>query len=198
MKEDPDHTYIKDELTGDNILAGHEYDGIMELDNRLPKWWLGLFYITIIFAVIYTLRYHVLKTADLQDMEYDKEVSAAEEKYKAAKSGEVDASTLTVLTDPASMEAGKAIYDKNCSVCHLSKGEGLVGPNMTDEYWIHGGSMEDVYNLIVVGVPAKGMISWKDQLSPTEIQQVASYIFSLQGTNPPNAKAPEGEIYVRE
>jgi len=198
MKQDPEHTYTKDELTGDKLLEGHEYDGIMELDNKLPKWWLGLFYITIIFSVIYVLRYHVLKTADLQAMEYEKEIAAAEDKYKSAKPDMIDASTVSLLTDAASMEAGKAIYDLHCSVCHLSKGEGLVGPNMTDEYWIHGGSMADLYNIIVVGVPAKGMISWKDQLSPTEIQQVASYILSLQGTDPPNAKAPEGELYVRE
>jgi len=198
MKQDPEHTYVKDELTGDKLLDGHEYDGIMELDNKLPKWWLGLFYITIIFAVIYVLRYHVLKTADLQAMEYEKEVAEAIDKYKSAKPDVIDASTVEVLTDAASMEAGKAIYDKNCMVCHLSKGEGLVGPNMTDEYWIHGGSMADIYDIIVVGVPAKGMISWKDQLSPTEIQQVASFILSLQGTNPPNPKAPEGELYVRE
>jgi len=195
MKQDPEHTYSTDELTGDKILEGHDYDGIKELDNRLPKWWLGLFYITIIFAVIYFLRYHVLKTGDLQEAEYQKELADAAEKYKKPEGETMDASATTLLTDAASMEAGKAIYDQHCLVCHLSKGEGLVGPNLTDQYWIHGGSMEDVVNIIIVGVPAKGMISWKDQLKPEEIQQVASYILSLQGTDPPNAKAPEGELY---
>jgi len=198
MKQDPEHTFAKDELTGDKLLEGHEYDGIQELDNRLPKWWLGLFYITIIFSIIYFLRYHVLKTGDLQAQEYEKEMAAASEKYKPVQSDVLDITTVTLLTDAANLEAGKAIYDQQCQVCHLSKGEGLVGPNLTDEYWIHGGSIGDVYNIIVVGVPAKGMISWKDQLKPEEIQQVSSFILSLVGTNPPNAKAPEGELYVSE
>jgi cytochrome c oxidase cbb3-type subunit 3 len=198
MKQDPEHTIVQDELTGEKLLDGHEYDGIKELDNRLPKWWLGLFYLTIIFSAIYVLRYHVLKTGDLQAQEYEKEMAEAAEKYKPAQSDVSDAFAVTLLTDAASLEAGKVIYDKHCLVCHLSKGEGLVGPNLTDEYWIHGGSIRDVYDIIVVGVPAKGMISWKDQLKPIEIQQVSSFILSLQGTNPPNAKAPEGELYVPE
>lgn len=200
MKTDPenDHVIEKDELTGDKIMEGHEYDGIRELDNKLPKWWLGLFYVTIIISVVYFLRYHVLHSAPLQDEEYAIEMAEADEKYESDKTIELDASTVTVLTDAASLEAGKAIYDKNCAVCHLSKGEGLVGPNLTDEYWIHGGSIGDIYNIIVVGNPSKGMISWKDQLTPTEIQQVSSYIYNLEGTDPPNQKAPEGEIYVRE
>ena len=196
MKQDPYKDLDLDELTGDKLLSGHEYDGIKELDNQLPKWWLGLFYITIIFSVIYVLRFHVLKTGDLQQAEYQKEMASAAEKYKPSETAALNASNATVLADEASLIAGKAIYDKNCMVCHLSKGEGLVGPNFTDEYWIHGGSMADIFNIIVIGVPAKGMISWKDQLPPVEIQQVSSYILSLQGTNPPNAKAPEGELYT--
>lgn len=182
----------KDELTGANLITDHEYDGIKELDNKLPKWWLWLFYITIIFSAIYFLRYHVLQTAPLQEQEYTNEVTAADAKYKDLRPN-IDASTVTLLTDAASLAAGKAIFDKNCMVCHLAQGQGLVGPNLTDEYWIHGCSIGEVFNLIVVGVPEKGMISWKAQLTPEQIQQVSSYILSLKGTNPPNPKEPQGQ-----
>lgn len=179
-----------DELTNEALLD-HEYDGIRELDNDLPGWWKWLFYLSIIFSVVYIVRYHIIKTGDLQDAEYAKEMA----EVKANKPEEADESALFRLEDEASIAAGKVIFDKSCVVCHLSKGEGLVGPNLTDEYWIHGGSFQDIYRTIKVGVPAKGMISWKDQLSQTGMQQVSSFIMSLQGTNPPNAKEVQGEKY---
>jgi len=184
-----------DELTGDKILSGHEYDGIKELDNKLPKWWLWLFYITIIFAVVVFVRLHVIKTADMQDDLYKKEVEAAMIKYKAVRpANTIDASNVTLMTDAVALEAGKAIFEKSCMVCHLAQGQGLVGPNLTDDYWLHGCTIGDLFNLITIGVPEKGMISWKDQLTGPQIQQVASYIISLKGTNPPNPKAPQGEL----
>jgi len=194
--EPNEHNLIeKDELTGDKLLSGHEYDGIKELDNKLPKWWLGLFYITIIFAVVYFTRFHIIKTGDLQEEEYNKEVASAMIEYKAATpASTLDASNVTLLTDAAGLAAGKAIFDKSCVVCHLAQGQGLVGPNLTDNYWIHGCTIDQIFNLITVGVTEKGMISWKDQLTPEQIQQVASYIVSLQGSNPPNPKPPQGDI----
>lgn len=189
---------VKDELTGDKLLAGHDYDGIQELDNALPKWWVWLFFITIVFSVIYFLSLFVFHTMDTQDEEYNKEMLAASELLKNTQTAVPQESTLSLLTDDASLAAGKVIYDKSCLVCHLSKGEGLIGPNLTDQYWMYGGSIEDVIDIIVVGVPSKGMISWKDQLSPKQIQEVSSFILSLQGTNPPNAKEPQGELYNPE
>ena len=188
-----EHILEKDELTGDTLISGHEYDDIKELDNRLPRWWLWLFYITIIFSVIYMIRYHVLRTSPLQDEEYKNEVAAAAEKYKNTGPS-TSAASLVLLTDQSSLAEGKVIYDKNCMVCHLAQGQGLVGPNLTDNYWIHGCKFEEMINLINIGVPEKGMISWKTQLSQTQIQQVASYIVSLKGTNPPNPKEPQGQI----
>jgi cytochrome c oxidase cbb3-type subunit III len=194
--EPNEHNLIeKDELTGDKLLSGHEYDGIKELDNKLPKWWLWLFYITIIFAVVVFVRLHVIKTADMQDDLYKKEVEAAIIKYKAVRpANTIDATNVTLLTDAAALDAGKAIFEKSCMVCHLAQAQGLVGPNLTDDYWIHGCKIGDLFNLITIGVPEKGMISWKDQLTGQQIQQVSSYIISLKGSNPPNPKAPQGEL----
>ena len=196
--QDEKNNITKDELTGDELLVNHDYDGIQELNNPMPKWWLWIFYISIIFAVVYMVRYHVMKTGDLQDEEYAKEMADAVMKMKPKASTELSAFNVTILTDEVSIIAGKAIFDKNCMVCHLAKGEGLVGPNLTDKYWIHGGSIGDIYKIIEVGNSSKGMISWKGQLTPKQIQEVGSFILSLQGSNPPNAKAPEGELYTAE
>jgi cytochrome c oxidase cbb3-type subunit 3 len=188
------HPIEKDELTGDTIISGHEYDNIKELDNKLPKWWLWLFYICILFSAAYFVNYYILKTP-LQDEEYANEMKAAGEKYKNAPGkSALDTANLVALTDESALAAGKAVFDKNCVVCHLAQGQGVVGPNLTDDYWIHGCSIKKIYATIYVGVPEKGMISWKDQLTPEQISQVSSYILTLRGTNPPNPKAPQGDL----
>jgi len=185
------------------ITLDHNYDGIKELDNDLPPWWTGLFFVTSAFAVVYMVHFHVLKTGDSSAEKYEKAVLLAEtqrEERLALAGDELNASTVTLLADEASLKAGKDIFMQNCMTCHGAEGQGLAGagPNFTDPYWIHGGAIGDLYTTIRYGVPAKGMISWKDQLPPKHIQQVASYILSLQGTNPAGALPPQGELYTPE
>lgn len=185
----------------ETILLDHEYDGIKELDNNLPPWWKNLFYLTIIFAVGYMLYYHVFD-GPTQEMEYDREVAAANiaiEEYKKNNPDLIDASTVEMLTDASDINAGKSIYDTNCAVCHRPDGGGGIGPNLTDEYWILGGDIASVYNVVSEGGRAgKGMVAWKGELNPLEIAQVSSYILTLQGTDPADAKGPEGDLYVPE
>lgn len=190
-----------DELTKDRYLGGHEYDGIRELDNKLPRWWLYLFYVTIIFSVVYLLGYHVTKWWPLQEDEYKNEMTLQADAKKANPAPVVDLETMVPLTTTEDLAAGEATYKKICFVCHGAQGQGLVGPNFTDQYWIHGDtvtntiSIKNLYQVVITGVIEKGMISYKDQLNPLQIQQVLSYILSLQGTNPPNPKAPQGVKY---
>ena len=181
-----------------DIDLGHEYDGIRELDNSLPPWWLWLFYGTIIWAAVYLWYYHVSDRGLNQEQEYIAAIeqgNAEKDKYLSTQADAIDEKTVTLLTDDASKAEGKEIYVANCLVCHGAAGEGLVGPNFTDKYWIHGGNISNLFTTIKYGVPEKGMISWKSQLRPAAMQKVASYILSLQGTNPPNAKAPQGDLY---
>lgn len=182
----------------DDIMLDHDFDGIRELDNKIPPWWNFLFYGAIVFAFVYMIDYHIIGDGNVQINEYEQEVQAAALKLELlTKSGAmITEETVTITTDVAALAAGKATFAKNCAACHGVNGEGSVGPNFTDEYWIHGGSIKNIYHTITEGVPAKGMISWKSQLSPTQIQEVGSYILSLKGTNPPNQKAAEGEKWV--
>ena len=184
-----------DEITQEQLITDHDYDGIRELDNDLPPWWKYLFYISIVFAIVFWMVYHVFKVGDLQDVKYEKEMAAAAEMYKDSGSS-IDATTIVIANDDESLTDGKETYDKICSVCHGKNGEGLIGPNFTDEYWIHGGSIGDMYTIVITGVLEKGMISYKDQLSPKKIQNVLSYIISLIGTEPANQKAQEGDRWV--
>lgn len=178
------------------ILLDHNYDGIMELDNNLPPWWKYLFYVTIVFSIIYMINYHVINIWPLSDQEYKDEIALAELQKANMAGAMINENTVTALTDIAALSAGKEIFVKYCAACHGQKGEGLVGPNLTDDYWIHGGGIKNIYRIVVNGVIEKGMLSWKAQLKPQQIQEVGSYILSLYGTNPPNAKAPQGEKWV--
>lgn len=179
------------------ILLDHNYDGIRELDNHLPPWWTAFFYLSMVFAVIYMLVYHVFDMAPLPGELYDIEVAEAKTVAAARLAGGdgIDEATVTFSDDAVVIENGKKIYDMQCASCHRDDGGGNIGPNMTDAYWIHGGSMGDIFNIIKYGVPQKGMISWEALLSPAQMRDVASYIMSLAGSDPPNAKAPQGDLY---
>ena len=179
----------------------HNYDGIRELDNKLPPWWLYSFYASIIFAAGYLAYYHIFDGSTQLD-EYEQEMIAAKmavEEYKKNAPDLVSAENVTLLTDPADLEAGATIFQTNCIACHAADGGGGIGPNLTDEHWILGGGIKNVFHTISEGGRAgKGMVSWKSTLKPTQIQQVASYVLSLQGTTPANPKEPQGDVWVAE
>lgn len=179
-----------------DILLDHNYDGIQELDNNLPPWWKYGFYATIVYACVYLFYFHVAGGPSSHD-EYTKEVEDAKATvaaYMAKNAMNVDENSVT-LADAAGIAEGKATYAANCAPCHGANGEGTVGPNLTDDYWIHGGSLSDVFKSVKYGWPAKGMKAWQTDLTPVQIKNITSYIKSLHGTNPANAKAPDGVLY---
>jgi len=180
-----------------DLLLDHDYDGIKELDNALPPWWKYGFYITILIAVFYLLKFEVWHTGMNPTEEYKEEMTAAKiqtEAYLASAKENVDENSV-VLMDAAGAAAGKALFAKTCAPCHLAEGQGLVGPNLTDDYWIHGGSIKDIFKTIKYGYPDKGMQSWKNTYSSIEIEELDTYIKTLRGTHPPNPKAPQGDLY---
>jgi len=180
------------------IILDHNYDGIKELDNSLPPWWLYGFYASILFAAIYLIKYEVLN-GDSQKVEYEKEVAAAKiaiEEYKKTAVDLVDAKTVVALTEDGDIKKGAEIFKINCVACHRADGGGAIGPNLTDDYWILGGGIKNIFHTITEGGRSgKGMIAWKQSLKPSEIQLVASYILTLHGTNPTDPKEPEGDIW---
>lgn len=179
-----------------DMMIDHDYDGIQELDNPTPGWFMYLFYATIAFAFVYILNFHVFNLGKLQDEEYAievKEAETAKAAFLAQSANNVDENTVALSTDAGVIAEGKAIYTKNCVACHGANGEGTVGPNLTDDYWLHGGKINNVFKTIKYGVPEKGMVSWEKQLTPKQISDVANYIKSLAGTNPPNGKEPQGD-----
>ncbi len=184
--------YEIDTLTNERLLKDHSYDGIQELDNDLPPWWKWLFYLTIVFAIIYSVRLFVFHADDLvQAREYEIVVDEA-----TADSPDAAAFEVVLLTDPTDLAAGKETWTKICSACHLVDGGGIVGPNMTDNYWIHGNKVEDLYRIVADGIIEKGMIPYKSQLSDQARLQVVSYILTeIVGTTPATPKAPEGDEY---
>jgi cytochrome c oxidase cbb3-type subunit III len=180
-----------------SLELDHEYDGIRELDNRLPPWWLYGFYCTILFACVYLWRYHVSHSAPLSGEEYVIEMKKAEiqkAEYLKKAANNIDETSVKLLTGEADLAAGKAVFQGTCFACHGKSGEGGVGPNLTDEYWLHGGSIQEVFKTIKYGWPEKGMKSWKDDYSPSQIAQIASYVKSLGGTHPANPKPPQGTL----
>ncbi len=179
-----------------DVMLDHNYDGIRELDNRLPPWWLWLFYASIIFAPVYWYTYHLSDKGKSPIEEYEQEVKTAKSAvaaYVATQAKSVDESTVAALTDEREISLGESTFKANCVVCHGNAGEGnSVGPNLSDDQWLHGCGIQNVFKTVKYGVVDKGMQSWSSQLRPIDIQRVASYILTLKGSNPPNAKAPQG------
>lgn len=181
-----------------NYTLDHNYDGIQELDNNLPKWWLYGFYVCILFAIIYIYRFHVSHTGLSSEQEYATAVMKADiekEEYLKKSANKVDENTVTLITDASALAEGKKLFTSTCAACHGPEAGGVVGPNLTDDYWLHKGGVKDIFKTIKYGVPEKGMKSWKDDLSPTQIAQLASFIKSIRGTKPANPKEPQGDLY---
>ena len=175
------------------ILLDHEYDGIRELDNNLPPWWVWGFFATIVFAIIYLFNYHIFETGDLQYKAYEKEMKKADAEVKAYLSKmamNVDETNVTLLTEGGEIAKGKALFDANCVACHNSKGEGNIGPNLTDKNWIYGFDIKEVFKTIKLGT-ANGMPEHNSKFNPIQLQQVASYVLNLSETK---GKAPQGDI----
>ncbi len=181
-----------------DVLLDHDYDGIQELDNALPPWWKYGFYITIVVGFVYLLNFHVFGIGKNPTEEYNAEMENAriqKERYEANNKDRIDENNVP-MADATGIKEGERLYEANCIACHLKGGAGSVGPNLTDDYWLHKGSLNDIYNTIKVGYPDKGMQSWSSQFNPKQISYLASYIKSLHGSNPPNAKAAQGELFT--
>jgi len=187
-----------------NIDLHHDYDGIRELDNVLPPWWLWLFYGTIAWGVIYLVNMHVINVWQHQDSEYINEMAQAKsdvEAYMATLTNTVDENSVTFTDDAALLAGGRELFNTYCTACHgadASGSETSVGPNLTDAYWIHGGGVKNIFKTIKYGVPEKGMIAWKAQLQPAELRSLACYIMSLEGKGSATQKAPQGELWKEE
>jgi len=181
------------------IILDHNYDGIKELDNKLPPWWVYLFYASIVFAIVYMVRFHVFNDYN-QDAEYLTEVAIAQaeiEEYKKNAKDLVDVTTVELLADASDLSAGKAIFESNCVACHMADGGGGIGPNLTDNFYILGGGIKNVFNTISEGGrDGKGMVAWKQSLKPLEMAQVASYVLGFEGTTPASPKDAEGEVWI--
>ena len=194
-------------------LLDHNYDGILEYDNPLPRWWLWLFYITIAIGVIY-LPYYLLgfgpSSAEMYRQEQADAVQAHPQLAAAAPgaampgmapgaAGDHGHAAMPSFADPsmvgnpAAIAAGKEVFALNCMPCHGEQGQGIIGPNLTDTYWLHGNRFEDIVSTITNGVPDKGMIAWRATLNPEKINQVSAFVMSILGSNPPNPKPPQGQ-----
>lgn len=188
---------VEEEAVEKKEMSDHSYDGITELDNFMPPWLQYVFLITAIFGIGYFINYSVLGYGKTGVEEYEEELrieAVLAEERKANAAAGIDETTVVFDESANSLASGKAIFEGNCAACHATDGGGGVGPNLTDDYWLHGSSINEIFSVIKYGVVSKGMIPWQDQLSPEEIQNVSSYIITLNGTSPANPKAPQGEL----
>lgn len=180
-------------------LLEHSYDGIQEYDNPLPRWWLAIFWACIIFTPLYILFFH-FGPGMLEIDRYDRAMMLAAEQQMAEilAMGEISENTLVgLMDDPSMMNGGRKVFVAKCATCHGMFGEGGIGPNLADDYWLHGAQLMDVYRTVREGVPSKGMLAWERQLRPAELLAVSAHVGSLLGSDPPNAKAPQGDQVER-
>ncbi len=182
------------------ILTDHDYDGIKELDNSLPPWWKYGFYLTIVWAVVYMAHFHVFGTGvlQLQELKNAEDQAAIDlAEYEKMQSNRVDELSVVFLSAAEDIAKGRSLFkEKTCTVCHGELGQGINGPNLTDHFWIHGGSINEIFKTIKYGVPEKGMKAWKSEISAPHMAQIASYIMSLKDSNPPGAKETQGLLYT--
>lgn len=175
---------------------GHDFDGIRELDNRLPNWWLATLYLSIVFSFGYWMYYHVLKAGPLQMEAYEMEMAKADEAAAALaelRGAATDESLLALTEDPQAISSGQEVFAQHCAACHGPQGEGTIGPNLTDPYWKHGGAPTEILQVVSIGVPAAGMPAWKPMLGAKKVEEVTAYLLTLKGKNLPG-KGPEGEL----
>lgn len=190
------NTKSVDSASEAEISLGHDYDGIGELDNPTPPWWQWGFRLSVVFAVIYMWVYFVGKNAPLQLEELanaNEKAAIAKEAYLANSANRVDENNVVFLTDEGDLIAGKTLFLNNCAACHLEDGGGLIGPNLTDKYWLHGGHVNDIFKVIKYGVQGTGMKSWENDFSAKQIQQLTSFVHTLKGTTPKVGKEAQGE-----
>jgi cytochrome c oxidase cbb3-type subunit 3 len=189
---------LKSDKTEEELRLDEDFDGIHELDNPTPPWFNFIFYTSIIAAVLYLLNYHVLKFGSLQEAEYTAEVAQSKlevDAYLKSSGNLVDENNVAFVLDKKLLADGQTLFAEKCAVCHLADGGGVVGPNLTDAYWIHGGDIQSIFKTIKYGVPAKGMIAWQNTFSGKQMEALASYVKTLQGTTPAVGKEPQGELY---
>jgi len=182
-------------------LLEHSYDGIQEFDNPMPRWWVYLFWATIIFSILYWLNVPGVGIGKGRIADYDRDMAAAaasDAKRKAAEPAGASGEQLAAMTKDASVLAlGKQAFGQNCAACHRADAGGQIGPNLTDDYWLHGGTLEQIHKTVTDGVLEKGMPPWSKVLKPNQLDAVVAYVYTLRGTNPPNPKAPQGDQVSR-
>ena len=183
-------------MTEKDKLRDHQFDGIEEYDNALPRWWLGTFILTILIGLGYWFYYHVMQAGPNQETRFNQELAVFEQKQKASPQGApvTDDELSALVKDPKVLASAKEIFQKNCVACHGNLAQGMIGPNLTDAYWLHGGKPTDIYRTISKGVPEKGMISWQGMLTANQIKSLVAFVLSVEGANPPGAKPPQGEL----
>lgn len=188
------------ENSGKNVdrVKAHEYDGIQEYDNQLPRWWLVTFVFTVIFGLAYWAYYQIYQIGPNQIQAYELAMAAHEEEFKQPEPEVNEELIISIQKDTAAMQEAATIFQENCIPCHGAQGQGGIGPNLTDDYWIHGAKAENLYHTITTGVADKGMPTWKGLFTPQQIVGLVAHVKSLHGTNPPNAKEPQGELVKPE